>query len=334
MQNKIIPEKLNTGDQIRIIAPSRSASLLSSENYDLAFERIKKEFGTWITFSQNHQEKDMFNSSSIESRVSDIHDAFKDKTVKMVSTVIGGFNSNQLLKYLDWDLIKNNPKILCGYSDITVLGNAIFAKTGLVTYSGPHFSTFAQKEYLEYTIEYFKKCLLKNNEYDIHPSKEWFDDQWYKNQENRKPIINNGYWVFQSGSAEGTIIGGNISSLILLFGTEYMPDLSGSVVFLEADNYTQGVDILEFDRQLQSLLQQKGSEKIKALVIGRFEKGSEVTREKLQFVIETKKELKNIPVIANVDFGHTNPMITFPIGGMCKINFKSDVNFEIKITEH
>ncbi len=334
MRNKIIPEKLTAGDQVRVIAPSRSASLVSTQNYDLAYERIKKEFEVWVTFGKHHQERDIFNSSSIEARISDIHEAFSDKTVKMVSTAIGGFNSNQLLRYIDWNLIKNNPKILCGYSDITVLGNAIFAKTDLVTYSGPHFSTFAQREHLEYTIEYFRKCLLENKEYDIQPSQEWLDDQWYKNQEKRTPIINDGYWVIQSGAAEGTIIGGNLSSFILLFGTEYMPSLTNSVIFLEADNYTQGVDILEFDRQFQSLLQQKGSDGIKAIVIGRFQKGSEVTREMLQYVIKTKEELKNIPVIANVDFGHTNPMATFPIGGTCKININSDVSFEVKITEH
>jgi len=334
MQNKIVPKKLVTGDQIRVIAPSRSAAICSKQNYDLAYEHIKSEFNVLITLGKNVNEKDMFNSSLIERRVSDIHDAFSDKTIKMISTVIGGFNSNQLLKYLDWDLIKKNPKIICGYSDITVLANAIFAKTGLVTYLGPHFSTFAQKEYMEYTIEYFKKCLLGNEEFTVVSSKEWLDDPWYKNQDNRTPIINEGYWVLKSGTTEGIIVGGNLSSLSLLFGTEYMPDLNDSIVFIEVDNYTQGVDLLEFERQLQSLLQQKGNEGIKAIIIGRFQKGSEVTREKLQYVIETKKELTNIPVIANVDFGHTNPMITFPIGGTCKINFTDDSFFEIKITEH
>jgi len=331
---KIFPEKLKTGDEIKVIAPSRSAAILSSENYDLAFERMRKEFKLVVGFGKHHQEKDMLASSSIESRISDIHDAFSNKKVKMLNTVIGGFNSNQLLKYLDWDLIKKNPKIICGYSDITVLANAVYAKTGLVTYSGPHFSTFAQKEYLDYTIEYFKKCLIENNEYTIEPSKEWLDDQWYRNQDNRTPIANEGYWVLKTGVAEGTIVGGNLSSFSLLFGTEYMPDLTDSVIFLEVDNYTQGVDLLEFERQLQSLLQQKGSEGIKGIIIGRFQKGSEVTREKLQYVIDTKKELQNIPVIASVDFGHTNPMITFPIGGACKIAIKNDNDFEIKVTEH
>lgn len=334
MQNKIISQKLISGDQIRVIAPSRSASIISKSNFDIANERMQKEFGTLITFGKNIEEKDIFNSSSVEARISDFHEAFGDKNVNMISTMIGGFNSNQLLKYIDWDLIKNNPKIICGYSDVTVLANAIFAKTGLVTYLGPHFSTFGQKEYLDYTIEYFKKCLMNNNEYLITPSKEWLDDSWYKNQDKREPITNEGYWVVQSGIAEGTTIGGNLSSFSLLLGTEYIPSFDNSILFLEVDNYTQGVDILEFDRQLQSILQQKESDKIKGIIVGRFQKSSNVTREELDYIFKTKKELKNIPIIANVDFGHTNPMITFPIGGYCLIKLNSDTDFEIKITEH
>ena len=292
---------------------------------------MQREFGVRITFGEHHLEKDIFVSSSIEGRISDLHDAFADENVKMISTVIGGFNSNQLLKFIDWELIQKTPKIFCGYSDITVLSNAIFAKTDLVTYSGPHFSTFGQKEYIDYTIDYFKKCLFESDEYRVEPSKEWLDDEWYKDQDNRIPISNEGYWVIRSGTAEGTIVGGNLSSLILLFGTEYMPDLNDSIVFLEVDNYTQGVDLLEFERQLQSLLLQKGSDGIKGIVIGRFQRGSKVTREQLRYVIETKQELENIPVIANVDFGHTNPMITFPVGGGCSLAVKNDTDFEITI---
>jgi len=128
----IIPPKLKQGDEIRIIAPARSLSLLSEDLVILAKENFEKQ-GFKITFSKNCKEKDMFNSSSVKLRVDDLHEAFSDENVKAVFTVIGGFNSNQILKYLDYDLIKNNPKILCGYSDITALANAITAKTGLIT---------------------------------------------------------------------------------------------------------------------------------------------------------------------------------------------------------
>jgi muramoyltetrapeptide carboxypeptidase LdcA involved in peptidoglycan recycling len=108
----LTPEKLQIGDEVRIIAPSRSLSLLSEETIRLAKENFEKQ-GLEVTFSKNCKESDMFMSSSIESRVEDIHQAFKDKNVKAIFTVIGGFNANQILKYLDYGLIQNNPKILC-----------------------------------------------------------------------------------------------------------------------------------------------------------------------------------------------------------------------------
>jgi len=136
----LIPEKLHKGDEIRVIAPARSLSLLNEEIINLAQERLLK-LGFKVTFAYNCREKDLFLSSSIDSRVKDIHEAFRDQNVKAILTATGGFNSNQLLNYLDYDLIRNNPKILCGYSDITALLNAIMAKTGLVTYSGRIFLT-------------------------------------------------------------------------------------------------------------------------------------------------------------------------------------------------
>ncbi len=136
---KMYPTKLKTGDEVRIIAPSCSLAIISEDVRQIASKRLA-DLGFNISFGKHVEENDDFVSSSIQSRIEDFHDAFRDKNVKGVLTVLGGFNSNQLLKYLDWDLIKSNPKVFCGFSDITALHNAIFAKTGLVSYSGPHYS--------------------------------------------------------------------------------------------------------------------------------------------------------------------------------------------------
>ena len=148
----MMPAKLKKGSKIRVISPSRSLSIISMENRDDAIKRLG-EIGLSISFSENAEEFDEFNSSSIKSRVNDIHEAFSDSAVDGILTSIGGFNSNQLLRYLDYDLIQSNPKVLCGYSDITALSNAIYTKTGLVTYSGPHFSTFGMLKGLDYITQ-------------------------------------------------------------------------------------------------------------------------------------------------------------------------------------
>ncbi|MFT4283160.1 MAG: S66 family peptidase [Candidatus Woesearchaeota archaeon] len=318
------PKKLEKGDEIRIIAPSLSFSVISKEQRRLAKKRLE-ELGLKVTYSKNIEESDIFSSSSIKSRVEDIHEAFKDKNVKAIMTVLGGHNANQLLDYIDFELIKNNPKIFCGYSDITALQAAILKKTGLVTYSGPHFATFAQKKGFEYTLQYFKKTFFEKKQIEIRDSKEWSDDEWWLDQENRSFIPNKGSKVYREGTAKGEITGGNICTLNLLQGTPYMPDINNKILFLEDDFESKA---LNFERDFQSLLQQTNLKKIKALVIGRFQKASEVTKEKIEQILKTKKGLENIPIIYDVDFGHTYPFFTFPIGGEAEI----DTNKENKIT--
>jgi muramoyltetrapeptide carboxypeptidase LdcA involved in peptidoglycan recycling len=314
---KIYPKKLQVGDEIRVIAPSCSLSIISSANREITNNRLS-DLGFKVTFGKHVEEIDEFQSSSIKSRVADLHRAFLDPKVKAVFAVIGGFNCNQLLKYIDWKIIKNNPKIFIGYSDLTALQNAIFAKTGLVTYSGPVWSSFGQKLYFDYTLEYFKKCLMSDDEFAIKPSERWSDDKWYIDQDKRKLIKNNGWLVINKGKASGTILGANLCTLNLLQGTEYFPNLNNSVLFLEDDD--DGSKNVGFDRDLQSLVHQPSFKSVKGIVIGRFPKTSEVTNEKLIKIIKSKAELKNIPVIAGVDFGHTSPIITFPIGGEVSID--------------
>jgi muramoyltetrapeptide carboxypeptidase LdcA involved in peptidoglycan recycling len=314
---KIYPPKLKKGDEVRVIVSSSSFGLLSEETIKIATERLT-EMGFKVTFGKHIKEMDEFFSSSIESRIEDLHEAFLDKNVKGIFTVLGGFNANQLLKYIDWNIIKNNPKVFSGFSDVTILNNSIYQKTGLVNYYGPHYSTFGQKLYFDYTLDYFKKCLLSEEEFSISPSQKWSDDAWYINQEDRRLIDNEGYLIINKGETQGTIIGGNLCTFNLLQGTEYFPSLpENTIFFIEDDEMTNAVT---FDRDLQSLIHQPGFENVKGLVIGRFQKVSKVTNELLIKIIKTKKELDSIPVIANVDFGHTSPMITFPIGGIAEIS--------------
>jgi muramoyltetrapeptide carboxypeptidase LdcA involved in peptidoglycan recycling len=326
---KIYPAKLKAGDEVRIIAPSRSLAIVSEEVRRIANKRFS-DLGLKISFGKHVEEKDEFASSSIESRIEDLHEAFGDKNVKAIITVIGGFNSNQLLKYLDWDLIRNNPKIFCGYSDITALNNAIFAKTGLISYSGPHYSNFGEELYFDYTLEYFKKCIFSEDPFEIIPSKQWSDDAWYKNQKDRTLIKNEGFLVINEGSAFGTIIGGNLCTLNLLQGTEYFPTLENSILFIEDDDESLPHT---FDRDLQSLIHLPSFSGVKGIVIGRFQKASKMTNDLLIKIIKTKKELDNIPIIANVDFGHTYPKITFPIGGEVSLVAKES-KVKLELTKH
>ncbi|MCM3638424.1 LD-carboxypeptidase [Sporosarcina luteola] len=308
----IIPNKLKKGDEIRIIAPSRSASILSDEGVQTAKERLEN-LGFVISFGKHVFDKNLQNSTSIQQRVEALHDAFADKNVKGILTVIGGFNSNELLPYIDYELIKKNPKVFCGYSDITAIGTAISTQTGMVTYSGPHFSSFQMRKAQEYQTHFFKQCLMQNEPFELKPSEHWSDDAWYLDQENR--VFENTVWkTYNEGTVSGELWGGNLCTLNLLQGTKYMPIIENAILFIEDDEMT----IPEtFARDLTSLLQ--NAQSIKALVIGRFQRASKITEEQLLFILDKHPMLKTIPVLYDVDFGHTQPMFTFPIGGEVQI---------------
>lgn len=327
--NKVIPTKLQKGDEVRVIAPARSLSMIGKENQEIANKRFE-ELGLKLSFGKHVNESDEFVSSSVESRIADLHDAFADRNVKAIITVIGGFNSNQLLDYIDWDLARKNPKIFCGYSDITALSNAVFAKTGLVTYSGPHYSSFGQKLHFDYTLEYFKDCLMSGESLVVKPSDNWSDDHWYLDQDKRELMENPGFLIINEGETEGTILGGNLCTFNLLQGTEYFPDLKDSILFLEDDSESKAHT---FDRDLQSLIHQPEFKGVKGIIIGRFQKASEMADELLTKILKTKEPLEDLPIIANADFGHSDPKITFPIGGTARLKAHKG-RVELEIIEH
>lgn len=318
----MIPQKLKPGDEVRIIAPSRSMAILGEDCKKIATERLE-ELGLKVTFGKYVMEADSdYLIASAIHRAEDLNEAFKDKNVKAILTVIGGFNANQILDYIDYEAIKENPKIFCGFSDITVLSNAIYAKTGLTTYSGPHYSSFGMLKEFEYSLEYFKKMFFSEEEFEVISSKTWSDDLWFIDQENREVFQNDGMFVINEGLAEGEIVGGNLCTLNLLQGTKYMPNIENKILFLEDDNMAGKIFLMEFDRNLQSLIQTPEFKKVKGLVLGRAEKDCIMTKEKWIKMIKNKPELKDIPVIAGVDFGHTTPIITFPVGGNAKLQAK------------
>ena len=308
---------------------------VNKENIDGLFKIAKKRLenmGFKVTFGKNvlNSTGEDYNGASIEDRIEDLHEAFKDKDVKAILTVIGGYNVSQILDYINYDLIKENPKIICGFSNITALTNAIYAKTGMITYSGPHFSSFGMKRGFEYTEKYFRKMFMQSEDIEIESSDEWSNDSWYKNQANRTFIKNEGMKIISKGEAEGRIVGGNLCTLNLLQGTEYMPDLEETILFIEDDGLVDKTFNKEFDRDLQSLLHSAKNKNIKAIVVGRAENNCEMNDEKWARIFKSKKELDNIPIIINANFGHTTPIFTFPIGGYAKVRANNGIKIEIE----
>ena len=258
---------------------------------------------------------DSFSSSSVESRAADLHEAFADPDVKAVMACIGGFNVNQILPYIDYDLIRANPKILCGYSDITALLNAVYARTGLVTYHAPHLAALGFLREREYTHKYLTACLMNEDPISVTPSE-----------------TAGSYTVLQEGTCEGEIAGGNLCTLNLLQGTPYMPDLRDKILFIEDDNIMGDYFPYEFDRNLQSLLQVSGAESVRGIVFGRFDESCRLTEDTIRAIVKGKVPA-GIPVVFGTDFGHVFPMISFPVGGRVKLSANGE-GIDLRITEH
>jgi len=311
----VIPRKLEQGADVRVIAPSRSLAIIAPEVRDEA-DRKLAGLGLKLSFGEHVTICDDFSSAPVPDRLADLHAAFADPGVAGILTVIGGFNSNQLLTGIDYELVAAHPKPLCGFSDITALANALYTRTGMVTYSGPHYSSFGMKRDFDYSQAGFRACLMAADPIELAPSPTWSDDKWATDQEHRRLEPNPGWWILQEGEADGVIAGGNLCTFNLLQGTPFMPSLDGAVIFAEDDAQVRPWD---FDRDLVSLLQQPGFGGARALIIGRFQRATGMTRELLSQIVAGKPELAGLPVIANVDFGHTTPIFTFPIGGTIEV---------------
>lgn len=306
-------KRLKKGDHIRVVSPSSSIERIGGFEANLAAKERLEDLGFKLSFSEHYFENDIFDSAPIASRVADLEAAFADESVDAILTTIGGFNSNELLPYLDFDLIARHPKIFCGYSDTTALLNAIYAKTGMPTYMGPAYSSFKMVQGQEYQTEAWLKAVTLDS-YELTPSPEWSSDAWYLPDAPRT-FYPTDWKVYNPGRASGIAIGGNISTLNLLTGTEFAPKPDNYILFLEE---AEDDDYLIIARHLTALLQAYPNPQ--AVVFGRFPKETKMTEEILLAILDKHPLLKKIPVLYNLDFAHTQPLFTITIGAQVELN--------------
>lgn len=306
-------KKLRKNAHIRIVSPSSSIERIGGFDANRAAKDRLESLGFQLSFSRHYNEHDLLDSASIESRVADLHEAFLDDSVDMILTTIGGFNCNELLPYLDYDLIKTHPKPFCGYSDTTALLNAIYAKTGLQTYMGPAYSSFKMEPFQDYQTESWLKALTQTS-YDLTPSKEWGSNAWYL-PDAELTFHKTDWKVYHQGQADAIALGGNLSTFSLLRGTPYAPEENNYLFFLEE---AEEDDYYNFDRALAALLQ--AYPRPKAVLIGRFPKECGMTEELLLYILDKYPVLETIPVIYDMDFAHTQPLFTITIGARVRVD--------------
>ncbi|MCC9856415.1 LD-carboxypeptidase, partial [Streptococcus agalactiae] len=213
----------------------------------------------------------------------------------------------------DYDLISKNPKIICGYSDSTAFLNAIFAKAKIQTYMGPAYSSFKMKEGQPYQTQAWLTAMTENH-YELWPSEEWSSDPWYDPSKPRQ-FFPTEWKIYNHGKASGTIIGGNLSTFGLLRGTPYAPKIERYVLLIEE---AEESNFYEFDRNLAAILQAYPHPQ--AILMGRFPKECGMTPQVFEYILSKHAIFKEIPVIYDMDFAHTQPLLTVTIGAELSVD--------------
>ena len=302
---KILPSKLNIGDTIGVVAPSNPIIGDNIEELNRAKEIVEKS-GFKVKYSKNLFSNTNGYCSTAKEKAEDINEMFADKNIKMIWCAKGGNNSNSTFEYLDYELIRQNPKIICGYSDITSLTNIITENTGLVTFSGTNFKTIATDE----TDFSYKQALNR-----------FLDGSLKFGPENEK------YITIQEGKAEGELIGGNLSLTKELVCGKYSIDFTDKILFLEELGYESDPAVVS--NSLYYMKQNGVFDKIKGLWIGNYEHQSGITLEKI--ILDVLENKYKFPIIKSNNFGHIENKIVIPIGTKAEIN--TNENIKIKLIE-
>lgn len=298
----MLANKLNYGDTIGVVGVSNSLDLEKRYNDFRRAEELLKNKGFKIKKAKNVLEDYYGSAGTREQKAEEFMNMFKDNEVKAIICLDGGETCNTFIELLDYEEIKRHPKILVGYSDITVLLNAIYKKTGLVTFSGPNFVCFGT----EYGEEQYKI----------------FEDAFVNKKLDKFNVSNK--VSIRDGKVEGKIIGTNLGTMMYLVGTEYLAKMQDNILFIESYRTSPN----ECQRRFAHLKQLGIFDKVKGIVIGYnydLQKNGNLYPQMEDILKEYTKEY-NFPIVKCNDFGHKIANSVIPIGANVKIdNNKAEI---------
>lgn len=294
-------EKIKKGDTVGIIAPSSKIDeddLEAINNSVLLMEST----GLKVKFAKNVFKKTLGYSAKPQEKAEDIHEMYSDKDVKLIFSVSGGFNSNSVFEYLDYELIKRNPKPLCGFSDSTSIENIIYNKTGVITFNGATF-----KSLTTWATPYAYEEVIKR----------------FMNGDMRLGQGGDEYYTVKEGIAEGVLVGGNLGLVSELSAGKYSIDFTDKILFIEEFCLESPPEAIS--NYLYNLKQNGVFDKIKGVWVGNYE-GS-VPLEKI--LLDVLEDDYDFPIIKSNNFGHTEKKTVIPVGGKAKIDTSKDMKIEI-----
>ena len=328
----IKPRKLKPGDKIAVVSLSWGG-LGDPElihKFYIAEKRLEEEFGLSVECMPNALKGSEFIYEHPELRASDLMRAFEDKSISAIICAIGGDDTVRILPYVNFDIIKNNPKIFMGYSDTTI-NHLMMYKAGLVSYYGPsvmcEFGEYVRMP--DYTKNAVKNILFKNSAgFSVKSSSEWSDDYvvWDENNINVSKKMRrekHGYEILQGfGTVSGHLLGGCIDVFPMAIGTKIWPDLEqwrGAILFIETSEEKPTPSHVKYI--LRGLAAQGIFKRIKGIIVGKPQ--GEVFYEEYKSVllqVVYEEGLTELPILYNVNIGHAYPIGILPYG----INIRID----------
>jgi len=291
---------LKKGDTIGVIAPSSSVEDKDIEKINES-TKLMEDFGFKIKFSNNFYNNTFGYSATPQEKAQDLNDMFADSSIKAIFAVKGGANSNSMFEYIDYELIKNNPKILCGFSDTTSILNVINDKTGIITYHGPTF-----KSLTSWDTDYAYKQVIKK----------FVDDNWNLYEKGEE------FFTVKPGIAEGKLIGGNLSMINNLCSGKYKIDFKDKILFIEELSFESDAELVS--NYLYNMKQNGVFDKIKGVWVGNY--NGEFPLENI--LLDVLEDKYSFPIIKSNNFGHIDNKQIIPIGVIAKI----DKNKKVKIS--
>ena len=295
-KKRLFPRRLQPGDTIGMITPG---SYISDESLEKAVNNALK-LGFKVKMGKHIRARRGFNAGTDQQRLDDLHLMFSDDTVGGIWCARGGYGCSRLLPFIDYKLISRNPKALIGYSDVTALLNAIYHKTGLIGFHGP----VGASELTPYTETQFRAVVMEGKAPYAIPLSE-------DNMEKEDGAYRT--YTIKTGKAKGILIGGNLSLLAALAGTEYLPDAKGKLVFME----DIGEKPYRIDRMLTQLRQAWGLNQAAGIAMGIYADCQPREGEpslSLEETVRDRTENLDIPAIYGLSFGHIDDQCTLPVG--------------------
>lgn len=290
-----VNSQIRPEDLIGIVAPSDSVNIDLKPKFENGLKFIKDfgfkiKLGKYIYCNLDGSQRDA------TEKAEDINKMFADKNIRAIICAQGGENSNSILPYIDYGIIKNNPKPFIGISDITCILNGIYKKTGIITYHGNDIIWGFGRNPTDYDINEFKEKIIQGKFENLNKNSDWK--------------------ILKKGKSEGILIGGNLSCLLNLVGTEYFPNFKNAILFIEDYKPSR----TRFDSMINHLKQLGIFEEINGFILGHVDG----LNEESSGIVLNILEKYNFPIIKIEEFGHNTPNTIIPLGMNVRIDTKKE----------